>query len=88
MRILQSALASVLGIEAAGSEESKVSANMEDNTSVLVVAILLHVPATLCPAGSVLFEGCVHLFKRCLESANSKVCIVVLPESSVAIVVD
>ena len=72
VNIVQSALASVLGT-AKGEEDQWKLSQMGDETRLLVVAILLHVPATVCPPSSCLFDSCIQLFKQCFESRNSKV---------------
>lgn len=72
--VLQSALATVLGVEERGETEKGSLVDMEEETKLMVVAILLHIPtADICPAPSELFDGCVRLFKQCLQSTRSKV---------------
>lgn len=72
--VLQSALATVLGVEDRGAMEKGLLAEMDKETRLLVVAILLHAPAAnICPPDSKLFDGCVLLFKHCLQSGKSKV---------------
>ena len=74
VRILQSAVTSILGIgEPDGNEAESSLASMDTETRLLAIAILLSVPAAICPPSSSLFDGCVHLFKQCLESGNLKV---------------
>ena len=74
VRILQSALASILGVgEPDVSEAERSHASMDTETRLLATAILLSIPATICPPSSSLFDGCVHLFKQCLESGSTKV---------------
>ena len=72
--VLQSALATVLGVEERAETEKGLLVDMEEETKLMVVAILLHIPtADICPAPSKLFDGCVKLFKQCLQSTRSKV---------------
>ena len=72
--VLQSALATVLGVEEKGAMEKGLLAEMEEETRLLVVAVLLRAPvASICPPASELFDGCVLLFKQCLQSGMSKV---------------
>ena len=72
--VLQSALATILGVEERGETEKGSLVDMEEETKLMVVAILLHIAAAdICPAPSKLFDGCVKLFKQCLQSTRSKV---------------
>ena len=76
--ILRSALASVLGVGAvevaAAADGSSDYSDMDRETQLLVVAILLLSPASgLCPPGSTLFSSSIQLCKTCLESEESKV---------------
>ncbi len=84
VEILRSALTSVLGGHVSrGSGSEGVAGEggdlvMSDETRLVVVAVLLHIPSPLasrrvCPAPSNLFDGCVSLFEGCLNSGNTKV---------------
>ena len=78
--VLQSALATILGVEEREETEKGSLVDMEEETKLMVVAILLHIAAAdICPAPSKLFDGCVKLFKQCLQSTRSKVGDSVLP---------
>lgn len=80
--ILQSALVSVLGrsrvgVDEGGAKEEELA--MSDDTRLVVAAVLLHVPTpslqqAICPAPSKLFDACVALFERCLQSGDTEVC--------------
>lgn len=79
--IIQSALFSVLGKHVhqvgsvKGEEEEAGLMGMDDETRLVVVAVLLlRTPQDVCPAPSNLFDGCVCLFKQCLHSKDTKVC--------------
>ena len=80
--ILQSALASVLGVGVADTSVSKAEAgsasgdysDMDKETRLLVMAVLVLSPAGgVCPPGSALFTSSVELCKTCLQSDQSKV---------------
>lgn len=78
--ILQSALASVLGVGVTDTGISKVTtesgdySDMDKETQLLVMALLVLSPSgEVCPPGSALFTGSVELCKSCLQSDQSKV---------------
>lgn len=78
--ILQSALASILGVGATDTGMSRVStasgdySDMDKETRLLVMALLVLSPSRgVCLPGSALFTGSVELCKNCLQSDQSKV---------------
>lgn len=73
--ILQSALASVLGVGVADmGDGSGDYSDMDAETRLLVMAVLVLSPAEgVCPPGSALFTSSVELCKTCLQSEQSKV---------------
>ena len=80
--ILQSALASVLGVGVADDGVSKAGgtvgsgdySDMDMETRLFVMAVLVLSPAEgVCPPGSSLFTSSVELCKTCLQSEQSKV---------------
>lgn len=82
LEILQSALASVLGVgstegekkDAAGTGNGGDYSDMDVETKLLVMAVLVLSPASgVCPPGSVYFTGAVNLCKTCLHSDQPKV---------------
>ena len=74
IEILQSALATALGVGKTSDNQSSL-VEVEDETHLLVVAVLLLKTATgICPPSSNLFESCVRLFTSSLKSGKIKVC--------------
>lgn len=82
--ILQSALASVLGVGAveggregtglAATADSGDYSDMDKDTQLLVMAVLILSPTSgVCPPGSALFDGAVQLCKTCIHSEQPKV---------------
>ena len=80
--ILQSALASVLGVGAVegegrgttGTSVGGAYSDMDEETQLLVMAVLILSPACgVCPPGSALFNGAVQLCRTCLHSEQPKV---------------
>ena len=86
--ILQSALASVLGVGAvegnggdtglAATADSGDYSDMDKETQLLVMAVLILSPAGgVCPPGSTLFDGAVQLCKTCIHSEQPKVIVMI-----------
>ena len=78
LEILQSALASVLGVGMADDVTggSGDYSDMDKETRLLVMAVLVLSPTGgggVCPPGSALFTSSVELCKTCLQSEQSKV---------------
>ena len=65
--LLRSCLASVM------VEEPSASYPMSGEMKLSVMAVLLLVPAAVCPPGSELFGACVKLFESCISGGDSKV---------------
>ena len=65
--LLRSCLASVV-------EEPSVSYPMSREMKLSVMAVLLLVPAPVCPPTSELFGSCVKMFESCVLAGDSKVC--------------
>lgn len=64
--LLRSCLVSVV-------EEPNMSYPMSREMKLSVVAVLLLVPAPVCPPASELFGSCVRMFESCISAGDSKV---------------
>ncbi len=71
IKIVRSALASVLEIK----ESSSVAtySRMDEETRLLVMAVFLLVSPEICPPCSQLFAGCAQLLSDCISGSGSKV---------------
>ena len=80
--ILRSALTSVLGGyvspkgQGSSSGGGQSAFEMSTESRLVIMAILLHGAGSrnVCPVGSQLFEGCVSLLEKSLDSKDTKVC--------------